>query len=154
MSTLKPLIPVQQNYYYISLIAKYILVRPASIISQKTYTIPSYSKPMGLGTRSDLASIRQPMVSSQCGTPLGEYATSRICAKSWEIFQRLLDLRGVRSSRTASRFMPASRHFWKRQNWHWLRVCLLTTHCWYSRHLYCRSFCTVRLKKPLQPSQL
>uniref|UniRef100_A0A6B0UAP4 Putative secreted protein n=1 Tax=Ixodes ricinus TaxID=34613 RepID=A0A6B0UAP4_IXORI len=59
-----------------------------------------------------------------------------------------------RSSCTASRFMPHDRHFWYRQYWHRLRCRLSMMQLRSSRHAYVRSLRTVRLKKPLQPSQL
>lgn len=58
------------------------------------------------------------------------------------------------SSWTASRFIPHARHFWYLQYWHLFLCRLSMIQLRSSRHAYVRSFLTVRLKKPLQPSQL
>lgn len=70
------------------------------------------------------------------------------CASSAPLAARCL------SSCTASRFMPQARHFWYRQYWHRFRCRLSMMQFRSSRHAYVRSFRTVLLKKPLQPSQL
>ena len=58
------------------------------------------------------------------------------------------------SVRTTSLTIPTARHFWKRQNWHLLRLRLSTGQFLSARQTYLADFCTVRLKKPLQPSHV
>ena len=53
-----------------------------------------------------------------------------------------------------SLFMPCARHFMYRQNWHRFRCRLSIMQFLSSRHAYVKSFRTVLLKNPLQPSQL
>ena len=55
---------------------------------------------------------------------------------------------------TTSFTMPTYMHFWKRQNWHRLRRRLSTGQFLSARQTYLALFCTVRLKNPLQPSQV
>ncbi len=55
---------------------------------------------------------------------------------------------------TTSLTMPTARHFWKRQNWQRLRLRLSTGQDLSARQTYLALFCTVRLKKPLHPSQV
>ena len=55
---------------------------------------------------------------------------------------------------TTSFTMPTFIHFWKRQNWHRFRRRLSTGQFLSARHTYLAFFWTVRLKKPLQPSQV
>lgn len=58
------------------------------------------------------------------------------------------------SVRTTSLTMPTTKHFWNRQNWQRLRRLLSTGQFLSARQTYLEPFCTVRLKKPLQPSQV
>lgn len=58
------------------------------------------------------------------------------------------------SVRTTSLTIPTARHFWKRQNWQRFLLLLSTGQSLLARHTYFAFFCTVRLKKPLQPSQV
>ena len=53
-----------------------------------------------------------------------------------------------------SSFMPTSRHFWKRQYGHRFLCVLSMTQHRSATQLYTFLFCTVRLKKPLQDSQV
>lgn len=55
---------------------------------------------------------------------------------------------------TTSLTMPTARHFWNRQNWHRFLRLLSTGQFLSARQTYLAFFCTVRLKKPLQPSQV
>lgn len=55
---------------------------------------------------------------------------------------------------TASLFIPMDKHFWYRQYWHRFLCLLSMVHDLSSRQAYVKSLRTVRLKKPLQPSQL
>lgn len=61
---------------------------------------------------------------------------------------------GMRSSRTAASTMPCRKHFWNRHDWHLFRCCFVIVHLLSETQVYTRLFCTVRLKKPLQPSQV
>lgn len=55
---------------------------------------------------------------------------------------------------TTSFTIPTAIHFWNRQNWHLFRLLLSTGQFLSARQTYFAFFCTVRLKKPLQPSQV
>ena len=58
------------------------------------------------------------------------------------------------SRRTTSGLMPSRKHFWKRQYWQRLRRRLSIGQFRSPTHTYLAFFCTVRLKKPLQPSHV
>ncbi len=63
-------------------------------------------------------------------------------------------LDGTASLFLPSLFIPMARHFWQRQYWQRFLWRLSTRQSLLSLHVQLRSFLTVRLKKPLQPSQL
>jgi len=43
--------------------------------------------------------------------------------------------------------IPTSLHFWKRQNWHWVRVVRIMTQSWFRIHLYLVSSPFILLRK-------